>query len=179
MVNDGRLPSQGGDPVRTGMTREDFERLYPKVVAVLRKAGVPHEEARDLTQAAFLEAHKSFHTFEGRADLDTWVVSIAKNLLLQDRRNRRRQKRAAEEVALDDSLPVESFEDQLIARDLTEQADRAIRRLPDEQQQALVLMARGFTYREIAKILNTTENRVSSLIHQARKKLRRELRGRN
>lgn len=177
MVDDGRHPSQGQGPVRAGMTQEDFKRLYPKVVAVLRKAGVSNEEARDLTQTALLEAHRSFPKFEGRSDLDTWVVSIAKNLLLQHRRNRGRLKRAAEEVALDDALPVASFEDEIIARDLMKQAYSAIRRLPEEQQQPLVLMARGLKYREIAKILDISENRVSSLIYQARKKLRLELRG--
>lgn len=163
---------------RPGITLEDFERLYPKVVAVLRKKGVSYEDACDLAQTALLEAHKSFHKFQGRSDLDTWVVSIAKNLLLQDLRNRRRQKRSAEEVPLDDSLHAEGFEEQVIARDLMEQACKAIRALPEEQQQPLVLLGRGFKYREIAKILNISENRVSSLIHQARKKLRRELRGR-
>ncbi len=47
--------------------------------------------------------------------------------------------------------------------------------LPEEQQQPLLLLAQGFKYRQIAQLLGVSENRVSSLIHQARKKLRREV----
>ena len=168
-------------PVRREITEEEFHQLYPKLVAVFRQKGVPLDEARELAQETFLQACKSLGSFRERSTLDTWVISIAKRVWLKSLRARLTQKRGATEVSLDavgaspdETLGSATFEETVLSRDLLERVGQAIQQLPDGMRSALLLYARGVKYREIAVRLGISENRVASLIHQARRKLRRE-----
>jgi RNA polymerase sigma-70 factor (ECF subfamily) len=168
-----------GDGLRR-ITEEDFFRVQPKLVARFRWLGASREEARDLTQETFLRAQRGLDTFEGRSQLDTWLVSIAKRVWLQNRRDHRRQKRSAVEVSLEilqGTADVPSaaldLEGDVIARDRLVRAKQAIKELPEAMRQALTLHLEGHKYHRIAALLRVSENQVSSLIHQARQKLRR------
>lgn len=180
-VEEGGKLSGGEGLRRREITEEDFHRLHPKLVATFRKSGASAEQARDLSQETLLRAHRGLGAFQGRSEFDTWVVSIAKKVWLQHRRNQSRQRRKAEEVPLEaiqwESEQVawaQNPEDRMVARDLLAQVRRAIERLPETMRKALILCVCGHKYREIAVLLGIPENRASDLIHQARKKLRRE-----
>lgn len=165
------------------ITRDDFDRLHPKLIAIFRRKGVGPEQAEDLVQETFLRMCRSLSTFEGRSALDTWAISIAKNVWLQEGRNQTREKRHAEQVPIDDPATSAVFtdpgvgaEDELQTRERLGRVGRAIARLPEALQQALLLSTiHGEKHRVIASLLQTTENGVASLIHQARKKIRSEV----
>ena len=175
--------SEGNGPGVRGITEDDFHRLQPKLVGHFRRQGCSLEDARELAQDTLLLAHRGRHSFQGRSGFDTWVVSIAKKLWLRRLRDRKRLKRAAEEVPVDElhggaGPPTEAAgpEQHAAAGELLGRVRRAIRRLPEEMRRALVLHVEGHKYREIADRMGVTQNRVSSLIHQARAKLRQEAR---
>ncbi len=168
---------------RREITEEDYQRLHPKLVGLFRRKGASPEDARDLTQDTLLEAHKSLANFDRHSALDTWVISIAKNLWLHHLRDRGRLKRSAEEVPLDadttsrrDVPTVAGHENQVIDRDRLARLGKLVAKLPDAMRQALVLQAKGHKYKHIATLLGVNVNQVSSLIHQARTKLRRDSR---
>ncbi len=182
MVADVGQGKGGNGRGRREITEEDFRRLHPKLLAAFRQLGCGREESRDLTQETLLRAHRNLGSFRQRAQLDTWVVSIGKKVWLQHVRDQNRLKRSASEISLETarsrpmSAPsIRSHEAVVIAKDAMARLDRSIRRLPEDMQQALTLHARGHKYREIAGLMGVPENRVSSLIYQARQRLRREL----
>jgi RNA polymerase sigma-70 factor (ECF subfamily) len=182
MAEDVTKLSAEGEPGPREISAEDYHRLQPKLVAILRDQGASIEQAREMIQETFLRAHRNLETFEGRSAFDTWVVSVAKLTWLQHQRDQRRLKRNADETALDAvSLEIpdaaQNPEKQVIARDQLDRIRRAIQRLPEAMQQAFRLHLAGHKYRQIAGLMGIPESRVTSLIHQARQKLRREAAG--
>jgi RNA polymerase sigma-70 factor (ECF subfamily) len=59
----------------------DFEEIYETTVDyvwnVVRRMGVPPSDAEDVVQEVFVAVHRRLDKFEGRAQLKTWVFSIA------------------------------------------------------------------------------------------------------
>lgn len=163
------------------ITREDFDRLLPKIVGFLLSRGMSKEDARDLAQTVFLEAFKGLETFQHRSQLDTWVLGISKKLYLQDLRSRGRLKREAHLVSFDElgtverSIQTSSGERYLFHRSLLRRAQEAIARLPQEQRSALVMKVRGASYEEIAESLEIPQRKIGGLIYQARESLRSQL----
>ena len=47
-----------------------------------------HDEAEDLTQDIFLRIFKALHTFDRRANFQTWLISISRNLCIDHYRSR-------------------------------------------------------------------------------------------
>ncbi len=184
MIADGGDSLEETRPGPQGITEEDFQRLQPKLVGHFRRQGSTLEGARELAQETLLQAHRNLSQFRGQAEFDTWVLSIAKILWLRQRRDRKRLKRTAEEVPLDElrdsaglgMTDAASPERHAVASDMLARVRGAMRRLPDEMRRALMLHIKGHKYREIAENMDMTQNRVSSLIHQARAKLRQAAR---
>lgn len=165
---------------RSEITEEDFSRLYPKLVATFCRKGASPEDARELAQETLLQAHRGLANFEGRSAFDTWVISIGKQQWLKKWRDRGRLKRSAEELSLEAAevrgqpLAERSHEERVIAKDQLGRTRQSILKLPQAMRDALTLHVEGHKYRAIAVLLGVSENQVASLIHQARRKLRRE-----
>lgn len=167
------------------LTREDFDRIRPKLIALLAPKGVRGDELEDLIQETFLEAHRSRTTFKGGSELDTWVVSIGKHVWLHHVRGRRAAKRDRRQIELEpwqfeEALATEnpqtvpaSPETVAMDRQKLERARRAITRLPDKLRQPLLMKVDGNPVKKIAAVLGITPELVTSRIHQAREKLRR------
>lgn len=168
------------------LSDDDYRRLLRVVASRLERAKVPREVARDLAQETLLRAWKKRHTFKGDSSLDTWVIGISKKVLLQHQRYHGQEKRDAEEVELVDDLakPVDQLfpgstpaadpEQRTIYRAQIAWAKQQIAGLPGEMRLALELRTDGHAYREIARILRVPVTQVSSLLHQARLKLRKD-----
>ena len=183
MMDGGKLSGRKSPSGRRDITAEDYHRLQPKLVTLFRRKAVSQEDARDLAQETLLQAHRNLASFQERSAFDTWVVSIAKNIWLHYCRDQGRMKRDAEELPLDAAASdprhvpsVNSHEGQVIDRDRLARVGKLMRQLPEAMKQALLLHAEGHKYRHIATLLGVNVNQVSSLIHQARAKLRREAR---
>src|SRR3954464_7472432 len=51
-----------------------------------------HDEAEDLTQDIFLKIFKSLHTFDRRANFQTWLISVSRNLCIDHYRSVRKER---------------------------------------------------------------------------------------
>ena len=64
-------------------------RLYRrKVFNVAYKFVGRHDQAEDLTQDVFLKLFKSLDTFDRRANFQTWLISVSRNLCIDHYRSR-------------------------------------------------------------------------------------------
>src|SRR5882672_2071258 len=63
-----------------------------KVFNVAYKFVGRHEEAEDLTQDIFLKIFKSLNTFDRRANFQTWLISISRNLCIDHYRSVRKER---------------------------------------------------------------------------------------
>ena len=72
---------------------EQIVRLHwRKVFNVAYKFVGKHDEAEDLTQDIFLKIFKSLDTFDRRANFQTWLISVSRNLCIDHYRSVRRSR---------------------------------------------------------------------------------------
>ena len=156
-------------------------RAYRLAWSLLRDA----EDARDLSQEAFLRVYQSADRFRGDARFSTWFYRILVNLCLDHRRRRRWWQRAVaheredDEVTLIEQQPTRDpdagqrvSDEQTMTRVWT-----AVHRLSPQQRAAVVLSVQEeMTTAEIAAVLQCSEPTVRVHLHRAVQALRRTLR---
>src|SRR6188474_1667115 len=76
---------------------EAIVRLYwRKVFNVAYKFVGRHDMAEDLTQDVFLKLYKSLDTFDRRANFQTWLISVSRNLCIDHYRSVRRERESVD-----------------------------------------------------------------------------------
>lgn len=144
------------------------------------------EEARDLSQEAFIRLHQSAHRFDGRARFSTWFYRILVNLCIDHRRRHRWWRgilaRAepgddAAASALDRApAPFRDPVDELGRQEVLKRLWTAVDRLPARQRAALLLQVReGLPTGEIAAVLDCSETTVRVHLHRALATLRKRM----
>ena len=165
-----------------------FEVLYRKYLAQVYSYAYyelgDHHEAEDATERTFLAALAALPRFEERArpadgegasTFRVWLFRIARNVVANRRRERRRHPEtvleAAETVA--DRTDVEAT---VTRRDEAAAAWAAVDRLPADRRRAVVLrFVEEMSTAEIAGILGRSEGAVRVLLHRALRTVAREL----
>lgn len=145
--------------------------------------------AEDLCQEVFLRVHKGLPAFDGQVRFATWLHTISMNVAISEYRRRRTQKRDRRTLSIDapiggtDDLYVTPTgreqlpEDGAHQRDFLAQVRAAVRELPDEFREAVVLRdMESLAYEEIALALDLPIGTVRSRIHRGRLLLQQKLR---
>lgn len=141
------------------------------------------EEAKDLSQDAFLRAFSRIKQFDGRSSFYTWFYRLTVNLCLDYTRRKgrvvwERLEKEHDGVAepidiIDDSARPE---EQVIAGDAIRRADRTLEAMPNKQRTAFLLRNhQGLPIADIAKVMKTTEGTVRVYLHRAVAALRQSL----
>jgi RNA polymerase sigma-70 factor (ECF subfamily) len=140
-----------------------------------------HEEAEDLTQDIFLKIFKSLETFDRRANFQTWLISVSRNLCIDHYRSRRQEREAIDSAAVigDVASAVQSPTDALEQQDRVRLLADAMQALSPTLRTAVMLRdIRELSYQEIATVLRLPEGTVKSRINRGRAALARLLRDR-
>ena len=153
---------------------------WRKVFNVAYKFVGKHDEAEDLTQDIFLKIFKALGTFDRRANFQTWIVSISRNLCIDHYRSVRKERQTiAREVDTGDLQPASHERGPHAAaehQDLREMLRVALQGLPATLRTAVVLRdLQELSYQEIADRLNLPEGTVKSRINRGRLELARQL----
>jgi RNA polymerase sigma-70 factor (ECF subfamily) len=167
------------------MVSRYWDRIYSMVNQLLRNS----EDAEEVTQDAFIRAHRGLVNFRGESAFSTWLFQIATNLA----RNRywywwRRKKdksvsldaplRSDSETTLGDVIAaeVETPDDITVNREFVTRIASGMERLGAKHREILVLRnVKNQTYEEIAGILGISVGTVKSRIARARESLRAKL----
>jgi len=153
-------------------------RLYNSLSHMLESV----EDAHDVTQDTFVHAFVKLHTFRGQSAFYSWLFRIALNSAASHRRKGRRTA-----VSLDASRDQTGFEPtdthpetppgshlEIVERQTLVQ--RALEQLTPEYRTVLVLKEmEGFSYEEIAAVVECPIGTVRSRIHRARIELKSRL----
>ncbi len=132
------------------------------------------EDARDLTQAAFVRAWNNAGAFRGDSAFRTWMYRIAVNLAL----NLLRDHRHWQTAELSDQLVSDAPEaPELLERALqADQLRAAISALPSKQRLVVDLRVQeGLSFRQVAEIAECSEDAAKANFHHALKRLRQLL----
>jgi RNA polymerase sigma-70 factor, TIGR02947 family len=170
--------------------RERFERdvlplLSSLYGAALRLTRNP-ADAEDLVQETYLRAFRGFAGFQEGTNLKAWLYRILTNSYINVYRKKQREPKTVEgpddvdEWYLFDRLGsrrVEgSAEDEVLDRIPDADVKAALESLPENFRMAVLLAdVEGFSYKEIAEIMDTPIGTVMSRLHRGRKALEKAL----
>jgi RNA polymerase sigma-70 factor (ECF subfamily) len=153
---------------------------WRKVFNVAYKFVGKHDEAEDLTQDIFLKIFKALATFDRRANFQTWIVSISRNLCIDHYRSVRKERQTiAREVDTGDLQPASADRGPYQAaehQDLRALLRQALQALPTTLRTAVILRdLQELSYQEIADQLGLPEGTVKSRINRGRIELAHQL----
>jgi RNA polymerase sigma-70 factor (ECF subfamily) len=152
-----------------------FEKLYRlhtgRIHALcLRLTGDP-SRAESLTQDVFVKVWRKLDSFRAEGPFAAWLRRLAVNVVLEDRRSRRRESKWLDpnsEERLRTGTGTTGAEPER-----TMDLERAVAGLPHGARTAFVLHdVEGFRHREIASITGLAEGTIKAQLHRARKLLR-------
>jgi RNA polymerase sigma-70 factor, ECF subfamily len=125
--------------------------------------------AEDLTQEIFLRVFQSLPSFSFRSKFTTWLFQVTRNRMLDELRARERRPRCIELDSVHTLSVVDAPAEQA---ETIEALWRAVDRLGLDLKMALLLRdIAGFSYNEIAEILEITLATVKWRIHRAREEV--------
>jgi RNA polymerase sigma-70 factor (ECF subfamily) len=175
----------GDESAFNEMVSRHRDRIYGMVHQLLRN----HQDAEEVTQDAFIRAHRGLANFRGDAAFSTWLYQIATNLA----RNRywywwrRKRDRSVSfdapvgedtDMTLADILPaeVDSPDEVTVNEEFVNRISKGMDRLSAGHREILVLRnVKNLSYEEIGTILGISVGTVKSRIARARESLRSKL----
>ncbi|MGZ4132078.1 MAG: sigma-70 family RNA polymerase sigma factor [Actinomycetota bacterium] len=175
-----------GDPALQERFERDVLPLLPSLYgAALRLTRNP-ADAEDLVQDTYLRAYRGFAGFKEGTNLKAWLYRILTNGFINTYRKKQREPQIVEGP---DDIDEWYLYDRLGGRNVEESAEEEVLdRIPDAEVKAAleslpenfripVLLAdvEGFSYKEIAEIMDTPIGTVMSRLHRGRKALEKAL----
>jgi RNA polymerase sigma-70 factor (ECF subfamily) len=160
---------------------EAIVRLHwRKVFNIAYKFVGKHDEAEDLTQDVFLKIFKSLNTFDRRANFQTWLISVSRNLCIDHYRSVRKERetinRDVDAGELTPASTTVSPYAELERRDRVALLKVAIDKLAPTLRTAVMMRdIQEMTYQEIATRLSLPEGTVKSRINRGRTELARQI----
>ena len=148
-----------------------------------------HQDAEEVTQDAFIRAHRGLVNFRGEAAFSTWLYQIATNLARNRywywwRRKRDKTVSFDQPVSSDNATPLsevfvaemETPDDITVTQEFVDRVALGMEKLNAKHREILILRnVKNLSYEEIAGILNISVGTVKSRIARARDSLRESL----
>ena len=166
--------------------RERFERdalpILPSLYGAAMRMTRNPSDAEDLIQETFLRAYRGFRGFTEGTNLKAWLYRILTNTFINSYRKRQREP----VTVLEDEIPdwylygteqsEASAETEVLDRMPDADVKEALDALPEQFRMAVWLAdVEGFSYKEIAEILDVPIGTVMSRLHRGRKALEKRL----
>ena len=181
------VETEGQDPDDTWVDRlrggdqdaftEFIDRYKETVFLCCRRLGLREDEVEDVASETFMAAYSGIQRYRGRAELSTWIWSIAYRRSVSFLRKNRREMRLEAEV--EEQIDGGREEGPAAALQRKEQDEliwQAVEQLPRLWAMAVVLFYReDKAVAEIARIMNTKENTVKTYLFRGRDRLREML----
>jgi RNA polymerase sigma-70 factor (ECF subfamily) len=167
------------------MVNRYWDRIYAMVHQLLRN----QQDAEEVTQDAFIRAHRGLENFRGDSAFSTWLYQIATNLARNRywywwRRKRDKSISFDQPVGEDSDTPlseifaaeVETPGDAAVTQELIDRIAYGMERISPKHREILILRnVKNLAYEEIADILKISVGTVKSRIARARESLRSKL----
>jgi RNA polymerase sigma-70 factor (ECF subfamily) len=168
----------------------DFERdamqyapqLYSAALRMTRNPA----DAEDVVQETFLKAYRAYHTFKAGTNLKAWLYRILTNTYINKYRKQQRRPSEVELGELQDlylyrrlgdaSGASQSAEQEVLDSFVDSDVKAAMESLPEHFLMPVYYAdVEGFSYKEIAEILDVPIGTVMSRLHRGRKALQKKL----
>ena len=152
--------------------KTELTALIPQMRAFARSLCRDATAADDLAQDALLKAWNNRASFEPGTNMKAWTFMILRNQFYSEKRRSWRQTQLDQEAAERTLVAVDDPEAPVALDELRQ----ALKTLPEEQREALILVgAGGFAYEEAAEICQCAVGTVKSRVSRARRALQAAL----
>ncbi len=172
--------------------REDFTtdamQYAPQLFSTALRMTRNRADAEDLVQETFLKGWRAFESYQDGTNLRAWLFRIMTNTFINkyNSQQRKPQETELDEVeemflfrrmgAFDQSKMNQSAEDQMLELFTDEEVKNAIEELPETFRVPVLLSdVEGFSYKEIAEMLDVPIGTVMSRLHRGRKAMQKML----
>ena len=158
-----------------------FEELMQshesRIYAIALRMMGNREDAQDCAQEAMVRIYRAMGSFKGQSALATWIYRITMNPCLADLRRRKARKVTSLDSLVDNGWsPTDTGdtpEEHGLRVEKQNALNQAIQSLPDDMRAAIILRdVKGYSYDEIASILDANVGTIKSRISRGREKLR-------
>jgi RNA polymerase sigma-70 factor (ECF subfamily) len=164
------------------MVIRHYDRIFSRVLQLLNNK----QDAEEVTQDAFIRAHRGLENFRGDASFSTWLYQIATNLAHNRywywfRRKRDQSISLDQPQSEDCSLTLENVmpcadenpAEAVVTQEFVDRVSACMQYLNDKHKEVLILRnVKNLTYDEIAQQLEISVGTVKSRIARARESLR-------
>jgi RNA polymerase sigma-70 factor (ECF subfamily) len=159
-----------------------LDQLYGAAMRMTRNVA----DAEDLVQDTYARAFSSFHTFKPGTNLKAWMYRILKNTFINTYRKKQRRPQESSDDNVEDwqlyqaadhhPVGLRSAEAEALDDLPDDRVREALEALPATYREAVLLAdVEGFSYKEIAEIMDTPIGTVMSRIYRGRAQLRKAL----
>ena len=161
-----------------------MDSLYAAAMRMTRNPA----DAEDLVQETYLKAYRGFGGFEEGTNLKAWLYRILTNTFINTYRSKKRRPAESDLDDVEDlylyrrlggleaAAAGRSAEDELLDIYTDDEVKQALEELPEQFRMAVMLAdVEGFSYKEIADILEIPIGTVMSRLHRGRKGLQKKL----
>ena len=158
-----------------------MDQLYSHALRLTKNPA----DAEDLVQETYLKGYKAFNSFKDGTNLRAWLFRILTNSFINAYRKKQRSfdEQEVEDIEAINTLSSADYssnthlgisaEDALFERLTDDEIQTAIDSLPGTYKDVVLLAdVQGFSYKEIAEILDVPDGTVMSRLHRARAKLK-------
>ena len=141
-------------------------------------------DAEDLVQESMIKAYRFFHSYERGTNAKGWLYRILRNAFIN---NYRKKSRRPTEVDYADIAPfyesvrseqsnTTDMQEQMFQGMMSDEISNALNRLPEDFRTVVMLCdVEGFTYEEIANMLDVPIGTIRSRLHRGRNLLREQI----
>ena len=158
-----------------------FEELMQshesRIYAIALRMMGNREDAQDCAQEAMVRIYRAMGSFKGQSALATWIYRITMNTCLDELRRRKARKvTSLDSLVYNGWSPTDTGdtpEEHGLRVEKQNALNQAIQSLPDDMRAAIILRdVKGYSYDEIASILDANVGTIKSRISRGREKLR-------
>jgi RNA polymerase sigma-70 factor (ECF subfamily) len=154
---------------------ELFERHHRRLFNFFLRLAPGREAAEDLVQEVFVRMLEYRHTFRNEAEFTPWMFALARNAAVDRYRARPALEVQADPEAPEPAAPSADPIDELEREERTELLQAALRRLPHEKRELLLLARFGeMKYAALAELLGISVGALKLRVHRALRALRHE-----
>jgi RNA polymerase sigma-70 factor, ECF subfamily len=158
------------------------DALYNTAYRMTRNA----EDAEDLVQETYLKAYRYYDKFEEGTNFKAWLFKIMKNTFINNYRKKQQAPALSDFAEIEESFENQVSEDatrqtknpeeELLENVLDEDVQRSLDKLPPDYRMVVILAdLEGFSYKEIADILEVPVGTVMSRLYRGRRLLERAM----
>ena len=168
-------------------SEQAMEHASALYTAALRMTRNP-ADAEDLVQETYLKAYRAYGSFQEGTNLKAWLYRILTNTFINSYRAKKRRPEQSEIEDVEDlylyrrlgglegAVAGRSAEDEVLDHFTDEHVKAALESLPEQFRMAVLLAdVEGFSYKEIAEILEIPIGTVMSRLHRGRSRLQKSL----